>query len=911
MSSSKASLAGIVVLIVGLSAALAFERVYDVSYRVRPPDPLDVAADQPSRVTTPLALRLVDSGGVGIPLDAWGSDYSHDRRVFRRVILEGPPYIDPAEFARVERDWRLHVERMLEYGNNAIAVPLLLEFIDFDRVGRLDGSPAIYGTDSEFRARHAAVRRYFGPLFDWTAKRGMQVFLDADMLSLTTPLAGYLRAQAPDQRRPGIDTADAAVWDVYRAGLEELFEAMPSITGLVVRFGEGGDLYNTKGWPYRSEMAVRTPAALQAMLRGLLPAFESTGRTLVLRSWTVGIGQLGRLHVDPRVYDTVLGDVDSPALVVSTKFTAGDFFSYLPLNPTLAAGRHRRLIEFQARPEFEGFAAFPDFLGEEHARALRALGARNPQIAGMYLFTQFGGPLRAGPRTLYPLHGFWVWSDANVYVALRLAANPAAEVSQLARQWASRTFGDDPHVVDAVAGVLAATRTAVLQGFYIRPFAEREVRVPGLELPPLMWVFEWDVIGGWHSLLSIVYRASRHEVEVAVDEGYAAAAAVHRARQQLQEAFAAMPAGDCPPLRFGEAGGDVCRGAIRSLEYQETLFDVLAAWRQAFLSYYHWLDTGDTRSWDAWREGRGHFEQAAARHVAEFAHDPDFPAFDVTSAASAIAIADRTIAARLAAGVLLAVLLLIAAGTSPVGRLMRTTAIAPWRLARTSVDPRAAIAVMFVSLTIAGFIAATLTGFTAPASGAASAVLFGTIALVFDGAATWRAGSRRRGRLVVSACGSMLPGAAILLGAIAYMGPLGVWYSFWTSPAFRVALLTLGCASALWTAFVLFSVRAGAGWRGRIAGALTAAGVALVTVALLLPDGASALRALDRPLNLAPATDTMLFALRAYAGVNLEVGGRLWLFGAALLVVGIVLSLTRLRPAPRRPAPRRPAPALP
>ena len=48
---------------------------------------------------------------------------------------------------------------------------------------------------------------------------------------------------------------------------------------------------------------------------------------------------------------------------MSTKFTAGDFFSYLPLNPTLAAGRHRRFVELQAKPEFEGFGAFPDFLG--------------------------------------------------------------------------------------------------------------------------------------------------------------------------------------------------------------------------------------------------------------------------------------------------------------------------------------------------------------------------------------------------------------------------------------------------------------------------------------------------------------------------------------------------------------------
>ena len=185
-----------------------------------------------------------------------------------------------------------------------------------------------------------------------------------------------------------------------------------------------GRLYQTPGWPYRSEFGVRSAASLRAMLQGLLPVFEARGKTLVLRTWTVGVGPVGRLHIDPRMYEAVLGGIDSPALVVSTKFTSGDFFTYLPLNATLAGGRHRRLVELQARPEFEGFGAFPDFLGYEHARALRAFTAINPRIAGTYVWSQYGGPLRAGPRSLYSVHGFWLWTDANAFVASRLALDP-------------------------------------------------------------------------------------------------------------------------------------------------------------------------------------------------------------------------------------------------------------------------------------------------------------------------------------------------------------------------------------------------------------------------------------------------------------------------------------------------------
>ena len=141
----------------------------------------------------------------------------------------------------MDRDWRAYVERMVAYGNNAIVIPLLLELIDFTRVMRLARGPEsnpVYARDSPFRARHAAVRRHFAPLFEWTDRRGMQVFLRATCWR-DAAAPRHLRGVAPDTSATGIDTSNPAVWEVYRAGLEELFDTLPSIDGLVIRFGEG------------------------------------------------------------------------------------------------------------------------------------------------------------------------------------------------------------------------------------------------------------------------------------------------------------------------------------------------------------------------------------------------------------------------------------------------------------------------------------------------------------------------------------------------------------------------------------------------------------------------------------------------------------------------------------------------
>ena len=109
-------------LAAGLIVAFAFERVYDIQIRVRGADPLAIASghepDPSSRA--PLPLRLVDSGGVGIPLDNWGDNYSHDRRAFRAAILKDAPYVDAAAFGRIEQDWRAYVTRMHAYAHMAL-----------------------------------------------------------------------------------------------------------------------------------------------------------------------------------------------------------------------------------------------------------------------------------------------------------------------------------------------------------------------------------------------------------------------------------------------------------------------------------------------------------------------------------------------------------------------------------------------------------------------------------------------------------------------------------------------------------------------------------------------------------------------------------------------------------------------
>ena len=187
------------------------------------------------------------------------------------------------------------------------------------------------------------------------------MILYTDMVALTPSLREYFQ-----RRFGGLVTEDPAFWEVYRLGLEELFQKMPYVDGLMVRIGEAGAVYNVPGWDYTSVLAVRTVPAVQAMLRALLQAAEAHGKLIVFRNWAVGLGQVGDMHEDPEAYKEILEGVDSPNLIVSTKYAMGDYYSYLPLNPTFTQGTQKRIVELQNRREYEGFCAFPNYVAPVH-----------------------------------------------------------------------------------------------------------------------------------------------------------------------------------------------------------------------------------------------------------------------------------------------------------------------------------------------------------------------------------------------------------------------------------------------------------------------------------------------------------------------------------------------------------------
>ncbi len=841
--------------------------------------------DIANTVAADLEYRFADYGAVGVEPDpqAWAAqdDYSHNSRQFADVMLDGPPWIDAEAMARTTREWKQYINHIRSYGYNGVIVSGFLEYVNFDGYD-------VYAADSPYRARHAAMVEQFGAMWKYAADLGMRVVFKTDMLANSGPLNDYV-----ERELGGFNVDDPRLWELYQAGLQEFFQSMPYVDGLMIRIGEAGSIYNMPGWDYFSTLAVTTERSVQTMLEKFTATAAQYDKTIYFRTWSVGVGEVGDMHTNPQTYAKVLDGIEADNLVVVTKFTMGDFYSWLPLNPTLEQGTQPRIVEFQSRREFEAFSSFPNYLSADHQQALQRFEDVNPNIAGVWVWTQDGGPWRAGPMSLYLKSGFWQLYDLDVYATGRLAWDRDADLAAVNEAWLRRTFSDDPATVAVLQEVFAASRDLVKQGLYIPAYAEQRVLALGLEPPPMMWIFEWDLVSGDSAALSVIHKASRDQVQQAIAGGQDAQAGVE---QLLATVQATDPATwHDPAMR---------EALIHSLKYEADLFATLGAFRAAFLSYYDWLDSGSAADWQAWQENKAAYDQAVAAHMATYAGDLDTPAYEFFAVDAGFAHAERTRSSQVVTLVVLLAILAVFLLGGPLGRRWRDTrlgdtahgltlgAFLPWRL-------RGGRSRWLVLLVPSVLVVLSRGAFSGWLSWTYLLATLGSM-LLFVVAARLLIRGRDPFALYAGVGGALLLKTLLLSVVVVFRGPLFYWYRFWTDEQFRTIYVTLSLAAFLWlfwVTYVVLRVAYRCGRLGALGRVLVAVGIPTVALGgLMYASGLeAALTAFNDQMALLPLGLSRILGITVHLGIPASIPLYLIGLGALLSVAGLLLGAGRRR----------------
>ncbi len=516
------------------------------------------------------------------------------------------PYVAEAHLERVLGRWDVYCDLAAKRGYRQILLGNVVHVVTFDAV-RDAGLPPVYGAESAFRIRHERLRTLFVEAAKRARARGLGLVVDTDFPAWTSEMRAWLGPQ-------GTSLANERLWAAWRAALDELFGTI-GLDAVVIRIGEGGGAYDVGTSGYGSSVAVRTIADARTAIENLLGAVEDynrehgTDKKLIFRTWTIGIGEIGALHTNPELYRAVFeGFQGRPALLVSIKHVAMDFFEYVPRNPTIGMLAIPQIVEFQARREYEGFGLFPNYRAESFRDEIADF-ARNEQFAGIYVWPANGGFLLRSP-TYYGVQGPDDWIDQNVFAYGRLLDDPTLDPGELAREWA-REEGLDERDAAALAEILLASDDLVAKGLYVRAFAEEPLPLLGLDLMPTMLWLYWTRPSSGYGVQSLIYRAAAAELATAIAEGHEAVA----------DADALIARAE------GLAAGAFRERLLRALRFERSLLALLAASRETFLHHHHWAH-GAGASWEPWRASLPRLAAAIEEHETSWADDRFLPAFD-------------------------------------------------------------------------------------------------------------------------------------------------------------------------------------------------------------------------------------------------------------------------------------------
>lgn len=318
--------------------------------------------------------------------------------------------------------------------------------------------------------------------------------------------------------------------NLYRMKYDEFLRDFPEVDAMMLRLGENrsegknGDYVGNGIYGYGKPYYCADCRDISYTDR-IATIINETHKEVVNHHNRMYIHRTWDLHTDkfnnnPDVFRKIIDKVkDRRNLILSTKYTHGDFWQYMKLNPTFEVKGVLRMVEIQCTREYEGKGAFPMYIGEEVSLAFEYLKGKN--LIGVWSWHHGGGG--GGP---VPEIDFW--NQANIYLVSYLCWHPDARPEEVALRFA-KLFLDTPAAARAIADILLLSDDAVRRWAYFKPYSERHKDWA----PSGLWVRD-DVIRGDPELYK-VWRETKERVDEIIAEKEMAVATVEKMIARLEE----------------------------------------------------------------------------------------------------------------------------------------------------------------------------------------------------------------------------------------------------------------------------------------------------------------------------------------------------------------------------------------
>jgi hypothetical protein len=417
------------------------------------------------------------------------------------------------QWARIREDMRHFAREVSALGYNAVTLDDLAHLAPHEL------------HEPQIAADIAFFRKEFATLFDILSEEfNLGIYLTSDVIPLTPAIESSLPGKT--------DVLEA----YYISLVEGVLADFPQLSGIILRIGEsdGNDVKD----PIRTRLHLRNPRETNRLLHKLIPSFEAAGKTLILRTWTVGAHRIGDLIWHRGTLAETLAGINSPHFIVSMKHGESDFFRHIPLNKAFFRVTQRKIIELQARREYEGAGEYPSYIGRDCERFARELdGAEN--IVGISVWCQTGGWHRFRRLAFLPEN-----SHSDIWIRLNAAA--AIHIFRYRKsveQSVTETLGAER--APAALELLHHADTLINDLLYIGEFARQKLFFRRVRIPPLLNVY-WDCLFINHAVSKVLSHFVP-DAEQTIRSGEGAATLFPEMIRLAKEAE--LPVGDIAHMR--------------------------------------------------------------------------------------------------------------------------------------------------------------------------------------------------------------------------------------------------------------------------------------------------------------------------------------------------------------------------
>jgi len=393
----------------------------------------------------------------------------------RRINWSKIPLAElPVSGAKADKYWsvvrenmRKFVERVKRVGYNTVTLDDVAHVVPLDEY------------DDALLARVQRLRDEMKRVIEIIKQAGMRVLMSTDVIPMSANIEKKLHGHRQE------------MLDYFADLLERFMDDFSEVDGVVMRLGEG-DGNDVKG-DILNELFVKTTKEGNLLLKRILPSFEERGKVLICRTWTVGAYSIGDLIWNQRRIAQFLKGIESEQFILSMKYGDSDFFRYLETNEAFFQHEVKKIVEFQARREYEGAGEYPNFIGFDAEKTLSEM-AEVYHLVGVSVWVQTGG-WHAFRRLSYIGNASpWVEMNSEVIVLM-------FQKQITAREAITNIVGEGD-AEQAVRFFELADRV-VREGLYVREFAENAWYFRRVRIPPLLHVY-WDCVFLYHPVKRVM-----------------------------------------------------------------------------------------------------------------------------------------------------------------------------------------------------------------------------------------------------------------------------------------------------------------------------------------------------------------------------------------------------------------------